>query len=284
MSNEGGPERQGMELWSDHRVGARLYVNEPCTEGPAISGRGRVSIRAGSGTARGKCDCVWRYSLVDTCGTIVQSAGVCQKTRAFKAAPARFRRGQLREDAGLKEMLGHDIHSPEAARKFLYQFHDEKSLEQAQSELPAGQVSYIPQESVALRGLAQVNQELVQEIGKRCAEQKIATIDLDATIIESWKKEARATYQGGKGYQPMLALWAEMDLVVAEEFRDGNVPAHSELLPIAKRAFQALPSTVNEYLFRGDSACWDQNLVTWLRNEKRADGPRDQSHSPSARA
>jgi len=71
----------------------------------------------------------------------------------------------------------------------------------------------------------------------------------------------------------MLALWAEMDLVVAEEFRDGNVPAHSELLPIAKRAFQALPSTVNEYLFRGDSACWDQNLVTWLRNEKRADGP-----------
>ena len=180
---------------------------------------------------------------------------------------------RLREDAGLKEMLGHEIPSPEAARKFLYQFHDEKSLEQAQSELPAGQVSYIPQESVALRGLAQVNQELVQEIGKRCAEQKIATIDLDATIIESWKKEARATYQGGKGYQPMLALWAEMDLVVAEEFRDGNVPAHSELLPIAKRAFQALPSTVNEYLFRGDSACWDQNLVTWLRNEKRADGP-----------
>ena len=70
-----------------------------------------------------------------------------------------------------------------------------------------------------------MNQELVQEIGGRCADQKIATIDLDATVIESWKKQAQPTYQGGKGYQPVLASWAEMDLVVADEFRGGNVPA-----------------------------------------------------------
>jgi hypothetical protein len=111
-------------------------------------------------------------------------------------------------------------------------------------------VSYIPQESGPLRSLAQVNQELVEEIGRRCADQKIATIDLDATIIESWKKEAQPTYQGGKGYQPVLALWAEMDLVVADEFRDGNVPAHSALLPVTQRAFQALPTTVKD-LSRG---------------------------------
>jgi hypothetical protein len=34
---------------------------------------------------------------------------------------------RLREDEGLAEMLGHDIPSSEAARKFLYQFHDETS-------------------------------------------------------------------------------------------------------------------------------------------------------------
>jgi hypothetical protein len=39
---------------------------------------------------------------------------------------------QLREDAGLKEILGHEVPSAEAARKFLYQFHDEKKMEQAQ--------------------------------------------------------------------------------------------------------------------------------------------------------
>jgi hypothetical protein len=180
---------------------------------------------------------------------------------------------RLREDAGLKEMLGHEMPSPEAARKFLYQFHEAEKLEQAQRELPAGQVSYIPQESAALRGLAQVNQDLVRELARRCAEQRIATLDLDATVIESWKREAQATYPGGKGYQPMLALWAEIDVVVADEFGDGNVPAHSELLGVTQRAFQGLPDTIQERYFRGDSACWEKGLVNWLRDEQRPEGP-----------
>ena len=71
----------------------------------------------------------------------------------------------------------------------------------------------------------------------------------------------------------MPALWAEMNLVVADEFRDGNVPAQKEPLRVARRAFQALPETVNEYCFRGDSACWDKQLLQWLRDQKRADGP-----------
>jgi hypothetical protein len=181
---------------------------------------------------------------------------------------------RLREDEGLRTMLGHEAPSPEAARKFLYQFHDAEKVAQAQLELPAGQVSYIPDESAPLRGLAQVKQALVQEVGRRCADQKIATIDLDATIIESWKKEAQPTYQGMRGYQPMLALWAEMDLVVADEFRDGNVPAHTRLLPVTQRAFQGLPDTVQEFYFRGDSGCWEKELLQWLRDEQRADGPR----------
>jgi hypothetical protein len=47
----------------------------------------------------------------------------------------------------------------------------------------------------------------VQELGRRSPDQKIATIDLDATVIESRKPEAKATCEGGNGYQPMLALW-----------------------------------------------------------------------------
>jgi hypothetical protein len=49
-----------------------------------------------------------------------------------------------------------------------------------------GQVGYIPEESAPQRGLAQVNREIVQEVGRRCADQKFATVDLDATIIENW--------------------------------------------------------------------------------------------------
>lgn len=66
-----------------------------------------------------------------------------------------------------------------------------KLVEQAQTELPAGQVSYIPSESERLRGLAQVKRELVMEIGWRCSDQRMASIDLHATIIESWKREAQ---------------------------------------------------------------------------------------------
>lgn len=180
---------------------------------------------------------------------------------------------RLREDAGLQEILGHEVPSPEAARKFLYQFHDEEELTRAQTELPVGQVSYIPKESEPLRALAQVNRDLVQAIGRRCPDQRIATIDLDSTVIESWKREAQPTYQGTTGYQPMLALWAELDLCVADEFRDGNVPAQKAPLAVTKRAFQALPETVREYYFRGDSGCWERELVNWLRDERRAEGP-----------
>lgn len=180
---------------------------------------------------------------------------------------------RLREDAGLAEMLGHELPSPEAARKFLYAFHDEERIRQAQAELPVGQVSYIPDESEPLRALAQVNQDLVQGIARRRAEQKIATLDVDATVIESWKREARRTYEGCTGYQPVLALWAEMDLVLADEFRDGNVGAHTELLGVTQRALAALPESVEERHFRGDAACYDQTLLKWLRNQKREDGP-----------
>jgi hypothetical protein len=42
---------------------------------------------------------------------------------------------------------------------------------------------------------------------------------------------------------------------------------------VARRAFAALPTTVQEYYFRGDSACWEKELLNWLRDEKRSDGP-----------
>jgi hypothetical protein len=49
-------------------------------------------------------------------------------------------------------------------------------------------------------------------------------------------------------------VWAELDLIVADEFRDGNVPAIKEPLRVARRAFQALPETVAEYRFRGEDS------------------------------
>ena len=72
----------------------------------------------------------------------------------------------------------------------------------------------------------------------------------------------------------MLALWAEMNVIVADEFRDGNVPALQEPLRVDRRALNALPAEVQERYFGGDSACYNEELLTWLRNEDRAEGPK----------
>jgi hypothetical protein len=180
---------------------------------------------------------------------------------------------RLRQDPGLAEMIGHELPSPSAARQFLNAFHDEgKMLEAQQGRLP-GEIAYIPEETVPLQGLGLVNRDLVQHFGARRPEQRIATVDQDATIIESRKREAKATYEGERGYQPMLAVWAETGLVLADQFRDGNVPAMMEPLEVAQCAYAALPSPVKELYFRGDAACHEARLVNWLRNEQRPGGP-----------
>ena len=179
----------------------------------------------------------------------------------------------LRDDAGLKEMLGHEVPSPEPARQFLNRFHSEEKIEQARDGRKPEQIAFIPEEADALAGLGEVNRELVRELGRRCPERRIATVDQDATIIESHKQQALRTYEGERGYQPMLAVWAEMDAVLADEFRDGNVPAMMAPLAVAKRAFAALPETVTDFYYRGDSASHEKELLGWLRDEKRADGP-----------
>jgi hypothetical protein len=120
--------------------------------------------------------------------------------------------------------------------------------------------------------LATVNTHLVHRVNEKRPSTR-ATLDHDATIQESHKREAMAHYQGGRGYQPASVYWQEQDLVVADEYRDGNVPAGMENLRLVKRAFAALPETVTERYYRADSACSDEHLLKWLADEHRPDGP-----------
>lgn len=182
-----------------------------------------------------------------------------------------FRR--LAEDPGLPTMLGHALPLPDAARKFLYAFHRDEAIVTAKAQRPAGQVAFIPEDTVPLQGLAQVNVDLVRAVAARCPDQRIATINQDATIYESHKREALVHYEGGRGYQPMMAVWAELNLVVDDQFRNGNVPASFAPLPVAQAAFAALPPTVQAYYYRGDSACHEHALLTWLRTPTRPTGP-----------
>jgi hypothetical protein len=181
---------------------------------------------------------------------------------------------RLKADEGLEAMLGHAIPSPEMVRPFLERFHSEEAIEAAKAARKPEQIAFIPKETTRLQGLSQVNDDLLRETGRRMPDERIATVDQDATIQESRKKEALPHYEGGRGYQPMVAVWAETMLVLADEFRDGNVPAGMDPLTVAQRAFRALPSTVTQYFYRADSASYEWKLLDWLRNEQRPDGPK----------
>lgn len=182
-----------------------------------------------------------------------------------------FRR--LAEDPGLPTWLGHALPLPDAARNFLYTFHRDEASATAKAQRPVGQVVFIPEEPAPLQGLAQVNVDLVRAVAARGPDHRIATIDQDATIHASHQREALRHYEGGRGDQSLTTVWAELNLAVADPFRDGTVPASFAPLPVAQVAVAALPSTIQEYFYRGDSACHAHELVTWLRNPERPNGP-----------
>jgi hypothetical protein len=168
----------------------------------------------------------------------------------------------LGRDEGLSRLLGRRAPSPDAMLDFLAAFHDEETV----SERPESGAWLVP-ESAALAGLHRVNVGWVRR-GVMTSRPRVATLDLDATIVESRRREALPHYQGGRGYQPVVVVWAEEDLVVADQYRDGNVPAGMGNTEIAARALAALPGSVRSRYFRGDSACYEEKLLQYLWREQ----------------
>ena len=152
---------------------------------------------------------------------------------------------RLRGQDGLGLLLGHGLPAAQTARDFLSCF-DEPEL-----PLLGGGRSAVREEGLGLRGLAR-------------APQKVATLDLDATIVASSKRAAAPCYDGRRGYQPVVALWAEQDVIVADEFRDGNVSAQSGNRRVIERALAALPEGVEQVYLRADSALYDHSLMVYL--------------------
>ena len=171
----------------------------------------------------------------------------------------------LRDDKALSALLGHELASADTMRRYLELFHDAAAMKEWPED-----GAWIAPESALLKGLGELIMKLVHAVTLNEAEPvTTATIDHDATVIEAHKKEARAHYKGGRGYQPAIAVWAETSLVLADEFRDGNVPAGMSNLPLIARAFAALPEGVTTRFFRADSACYDEHVLKWLSDPSR---------------
>ncbi len=179
----------------------------------------------------------------------------------------------LRADKGLQRLVGAEFPTQEVLRTFLYGFHSDKLIDEAKRRRAPGEVAYIPAETDALQGLGRVNIALTLEVARQM-KLTSATLDHDASIQESHKREAMAHYKGGRGYQPAVFYWVEADQIIGDEYRDGNVPAAMENLPLMRKGFSSLPASITTYFLRGDSALYDQAVLKWLVNEDRDDGPK----------
>jgi Transposase DDE domain group 1 len=167
---------------------------------------------------------------------------------------------QFRQDQALAQLLGHELPAAQTARDFLAQFHAE--------DLPLlqGGKASVTAETAPLLGLAKANAERVLDLQCR-RPVTIATLDVDATVIHCDKRAAKRTDDGDRGYQPVVALWAEPDVIVADEFRDGNVPAGSGNRRVVEKALAALPGGIAKIYLRGDSALYEHELMRWLDSQ-----------------
>jgi hypothetical protein len=172
----------------------------------------------------------------------------------------------LGEDKGLVRLLGQPFPSPDSLLDFLNSFHDKDCM----VGRPKGKKAFVPPESAKLKALDTLNRTLVLRAADPSA--TIATIDHDGTIIEAHKRDALIAYEGTRGYQPLVAVWAEEQLIVADEFRDGNVAGGEDPLSSAKRALENLPPTVKQRYFRGDTAAYYTPLLKYLADKERGIG------------
>jgi hypothetical protein len=165
----------------------------------------------------------------------------------------------LRRDRGLAALTGYELPAASTARQWLDRFHDPETV----ADRPR-QGSFIPRASAGLAGLGAVVQRTTRAYVAAVQPGPDVTLDVDAHLVEASKQSALPTYEGFRGYQPLLVAWAETGLVLADEFRDGNVPAAVGIRDLVDAAFACLPTRAEDaddawrVSVRSDSAAYAQ--------------------------
>jgi hypothetical protein len=171
-----------------------------------------------------------------------EEQGLTRKER--RAMKNRWRKGRSRT-----------LPSASALFRYLGNFHDveqERHREKGRAFIPAA--------NDHLKALARINGDLM---GFEAVTEETATLDMDATIAATLKKNALYSYKGDKSYQPFNTYWYERGLILHTEFRDGNVPAGHEQLRVLKEALGYLPNGVKKVRLRSDTAGYQHDLLRY---------------------
>ena len=196
-------------------------------------------------------------------GDCVDDLRILEKDEGFSKVLSRVetkgltRRERRAQERRWRKEQHRSVPSPSALFRYLRAFHDpleEKKREKGKAFIPA------PNEH--LSGLARVNRDFVASVQKRrpCTD---ATLDMDATLVATEKADALFSYERYRAYQPFNVRWAEQELMLHTEFRDGNVPAGFEQLRILKEALAMLPEGVKNVYLRSDTAGYQHDLLRY---------------------
>jgi hypothetical protein len=196
-------------------------------------------------------------------GDSVDDMRILEKDEGFRRLLGRVetrglsRRQRRAQERRWRKERHRSVPSPSAIFRYLEAFHD-RNEEKKRMKGKA----FIPAPNGHLKGLTRVNRDFVASIQKRRPKTE-ATLDCDATLVETQKEDALFSYKGYRAYQPFNVWWAEQELVLHSEFRDGNVPAGYEQLRAFKCALEMLPEGVTTVRLRSDTAGYQHDLLKY---------------------
>jgi hypothetical protein len=143
----------------------------------------------------------------------------------------------LRADQGLEKLLRRKVMAPSTAHDFLWR------------------IQY-----VGLEGLGRMRQRQLAHVA-RSQNQTQAKLDCGASLFVSRSRMAQMSYKGERGWMPMLAFWAPLDLVVHEGFRQGCMAPQSDAFNSLKNTLAQLPKTATQRYVRSDSAWYQKDVL-----------------------
>jgi hypothetical protein len=144
-----------------------------------------------------------------------------------------------------------------AGLDYLRRFHDKDQEEQREPHK-----AFIPQLTGPLIGLVRVAGDFIAVL-QRWSPEKTATLDMDATLVETYKRESLYCYKKHRAYQPLNIYWFEQGVVLHSEFRDGNVPADYDLLRPFLESLDVVPQGVIKIFLRSDTAGYVIELLQY---------------------
>ena len=174
---------------------------------------------------------------------------------ACAGLPRQQRRAKMRLMAKAGDV---PLPSASAVFRFLQSFHGREQ----EVERKPGTAVIVP-EHPRLRGLWEVSTGLLAVMQQHRPLTE-ATLDGDATLVETHKASALPCYKKYKAYQPLNFYVAEWDMVAYSQFRDGNVPCGFQQLEALKRALELLPTGIEKVRLRMDTQGYEWELLHYL--------------------